>query len=52
MSRLLKIDDFTRKNLWNYERKKYFGKRGISLAWFDVPPAVKEPAKEEGEKGL
>lgn len=45
-----------RKNLWNYERKKYFGKRGISLAWFDVPPAVNAPehetTREEREKGL
>jgi len=51
MSRLMKIHDFTRKNLWNYERKKYFSERGISPAWFDVPPAVKEPTTERREKG-
>lgn len=43
MSRLFKIPDFMRKNLRNYERKKYFSERGISPAWFDVPPAVTAP---------
>ena len=52
MSRLFKIPDFMRKNLRNYERKKYFSERGISPAWFDVPPAVKEPTREGRAKGL